>query len=172
MRTIPTLKKYQETDHLVMWLPFPPSVNHYWESRAVNLGRPKGREAMFNKGKERFKIDRYIGERGRAFRQAVHEYCLVKNIRARFVGPVEAQIDYLPPTKATYDQDNYSKALLDALTHAGIWDDDSQVIRSHATMWPKQVVDGKVRSGTRIEIRSLINVPLVFDFNDYDQTGG
>jgi crossover junction endodeoxyribonuclease RusA len=35
----------------------------------------------------------------------------------------------LYPPDARRDIDNYNKALFDALTHAGIWEDDSQVKR-------------------------------------------
>jgi crossover junction endodeoxyribonuclease RusA len=36
-------------------------------------------------------------------------------------------IDYWPPTRRKSDLDNQFKAILDSLTAAGVWDDDSQI---------------------------------------------
>jgi crossover junction endodeoxyribonuclease RusA len=37
----------------------------------------------------------------------------------------------IPPNLRKYDIDNRCKALNDALTHAGIWNDDEQIDRLH-----------------------------------------
>jgi len=39
------------------------------------------------------------------------------------------EIILFPPDARRRDIDNYNKALFDALTHAGVWEDDSQVKR-------------------------------------------
>ena len=48
-----------------------------------------------------------------------------------------------PPDARRRDIDNYNKALFDALTHAGIWEDDSQVQRM-LVEWGPKVQGGRV----------------------------
>ena len=87
-------------------LPWPPSVNRYW--RSVN-GRV------------------LIAASGRRYRTDVE---LVMRLSGRVgVGssPVNVSIDAYYPDARRRDIDNILKAPLDALTHAGMWDDDSQV---------------------------------------------
>ena len=49
----------------------------------------------------------------------------------------------LPPDNRIRDLDNYNKALFDALTHAGVWEDDSQVKRM-LVEWGPVIPKGKV----------------------------
>jgi len=91
--------------HLV--LPFPPSINGYW--RAWN-----GRQI--------------ISKRGREYRQAVADIIDATDQPAEFGGQtVMVSIALMVPDRRKRDVDNYAKAILDALTHAGVWDDDYQV---------------------------------------------
>jgi crossover junction endodeoxyribonuclease RusA len=50
----------------------------------------------------------------------------------------------LPPDARRRDIDNYNKALFDALTHAGIWEDDSQVKRM-LVEWGPKVPGGRLK---------------------------
>ena len=91
-------------------LPFPPSVNGYWRSvknRAV------------------------ISERGRKYRtDAV--YAVYEQLRRRpqpIAHDIAVHVVLYPPTRAKRDLDNFQKALFDAMTHAGVWADDSQIKR-------------------------------------------
>jgi len=107
-------------------LPFPPSTNSYW--RHVMIGKhPRT----------------LISERGRAFRKTVQDEVLVLN-PGLLSGPLRCQIDLYPPCNRRRDCDNYAKALLDALTHASVYHDDSQIIdlriRMHAKRPPGSVV--------------------------------
>lgn len=84
-------------------LPYPPSVNQYYR---------KLRNTMV------------ISERGRRF---------LKEVKAT-VGVVETQlgsllveIEVYPPDRRKRDIDNVCKATLDALTKAGVYQDDSQI---------------------------------------------
>jgi crossover junction endodeoxyribonuclease RusA len=96
------------SQHL-LFLPWPPSLNRYW--RNVH-GRT------------------LISAEGRDYRGAV-----VTGLK-RFGGApalgaqrLSVHIIAAPPDKRRRDLDNLLKAALDALTHAGVWDDDGQIDR-------------------------------------------
>jgi crossover junction endodeoxyribonuclease RusA len=88
-------------------LPWPPSINHYWRNVA---GRT------------------LISSNGRDYRQSVVGLVLRQPIRIkRFDGRVRVCIYASPPDRRRRDLDNLCKPMLDALTHAGVWADDSQI---------------------------------------------
>ena len=89
---------------IILDLPYPPSVNHYWGQRGNH---------------------RFIGAKGKAFRLAVNE-------EAEGVVPIEGRVAIyvalFPPDRRKRDIDNVLKSLLDALEHAGCFTDgDHQV---------------------------------------------
>jgi len=88
-------------------LPFPPSVNHYY--------RHVGPRTLISRG-------------GRAYRERVRSILAAKGIK-RTQGPLAVQVDIYPPDNRRRDLDNCLKGLLDALQHAGAYDDDSQIVR-------------------------------------------
>ncbi|AMO47598.1 Crossover junction endodeoxyribonuclease rusA [Enterobacter sp. FY-07] len=57
--------------------------------------------------------------------------------------PAAVEIILYPPDARRRDIDNYNKALFDALTHAGVWEDDSQVKRM-LVEWGPVVKGGRV----------------------------
>lgn len=83
-------------------LPWPPSVNRYWRH---------------------FRGRTVIGPDGRAYRDAVS--ALVDGLRVD--GDLVVDIVANPPDRRRRDLDNLLKAPLDALEHAGVYDDDNQV---------------------------------------------
>jgi len=93
-------------------LPFPPSANRYW--RHPTTGKLAGRHLL--------------SADGRVFREAV-----LRNAQAErwpSFNPdqrLAVRILAYMPDKRRRDLDNVLKAALDALTHAGVWADDSQV---------------------------------------------
>lgn len=109
-------------------LPYPPSLNHYW--RAVN-GRM------------------LISKAGREYRQAVGYIVLGTRIR-KMDGRLQVSIYVYPPDRRRRDLDNIQKPLLDALEHAGVYDDDSQIDVLHTQR-------GSVQKGgaVRVEIGEL-----------------
>lgn len=87
-------------------LPWPPSSNHYW----VHTRRGA-----------------FIGKRGVEFRAAVFAEVRRGKRPAALKGNVRAVIAAFPPDKRRRDLDNILKGLMDALTHSGVYYDDSQV---------------------------------------------
>ncbi|AQT67924.1 Crossover junction endodeoxyribonuclease RusA [Anaerohalosphaera lusitana] len=89
---------------MVLTLPYPPSINHYW--------RRVGQRTL-------------ISREGRTFRKKV---CA---LLGRGIEPLEGRLavvlDIYPPDRRRRDIDNVQKALLDAVEHAGVYRDDSQV---------------------------------------------
>lgn len=89
---------------MTVTLPWPPSVNHYWQ-RNKNGGMR-------------------ISAEGLSFRERV-AWSLPKH--ETLTGPLSVQIEAWAPDRRKRDLDNILKATLDALTHAGAMGDDSQV---------------------------------------------
>jgi crossover junction endodeoxyribonuclease RusA len=84
-------------------LQWPPSVNHYW----------------FANGNRRF-----IAKRGKDFRADVVRRCFAVKPQE---GRLAVFITAYPPDHRRRDVDNICKALLDALQHAGVYEDDAQI---------------------------------------------
>jgi len=96
---------------LVMALPWPPSVNHEWTMA-------RGRMILTQTGRQyRARVNAYVMGRR-------HEGSLPL---APIETPLAVRIDMWPPDRRRRDADNYAKAAFDALTHAGLWSDDSLV---------------------------------------------
>jgi len=89
-------------------LPWPPTVNTYWRHAF------KGGVAMI-----------YISKDGQAYRTAVMG--LIATKKKIHTGRLRVEIESYPPDKRKRDLDNILKSLLDSLTYAGIWEDDSQI---------------------------------------------
>jgi crossover junction endodeoxyribonuclease RusA len=88
---------------IVIVTPFPPSINHYYGN-----GR-NGRK--------------FIKAPGIEYRAAVLDYVTRYNSKAP-EGRLSVGIQLYPPDKRRRDVDNSAKAALDALTHAGVYQDD------------------------------------------------
>jgi len=95
---------------LTVTLPWPPTVNTYYR----NL-----------KGKT------LISAKGRKYRDAVADQVLIQcafnGQFTGYVGRLGVLIEAYPPDKRSRDLDNILKSLLDSLTKAGVWADDSQI---------------------------------------------
>lgn len=88
-------------------LPYPPSVNTYWRNY-------NGRTIISAKGRE--------------YREVVVHNLSYDPDPEMFMGAVKVSIIAYRPDKRKRDLDNILKAPLDALSYAGIWQDDSQIV--------------------------------------------
>lgn len=96
---------------ITLTLPWPPTVNTYW--RRLTTGRMGGRVL--------------ISEKGRAYRESVLRHLAGNGIGTVGAERVRVDIEARPPDRRQRDLDNLPKAILDALTHGGLWEDDSQI---------------------------------------------
>ena len=92
---------------MILTLPYPPSINHYW--------RRVGPRTL-------------ISREGRTFRRNV---CALLGgggpRRPPAGGRIALCMDAFPPDRRRRDLDNITKAVLDALQHGGVYEDDSQI---------------------------------------------
>jgi len=91
-------------------LPFPISVNQYYGTV---------RRGAFCKV--------YVTPRGKSYRVEVEN--LLESVIEPLRGRIHMKVALHAATRRKYDIDNPMKCLLDALTHAGVWEDDEQVDR-------------------------------------------
>jgi len=88
-------------------LPWPPSTNRYWRNN-------RGRTHISNKGRQ-YRKD--------AEAALLAQFGQVVELR----GSLAVSILAVMPDRRKRDLDNLLKATLDAITHSGFWQDDSQV---------------------------------------------
>jgi crossover junction endodeoxyribonuclease RusA len=106
---------------LNIFLPYPPSVNTYWGF--------KGSQRFLTAKARKFKLDVFA-----AFALSEHE----SFGKAR----LQVTVFLYPPDKRIRDIDNVIKPLLDALTQAKVFDDDSQVDRLLVVRKEKKIGGG------------------------------
>lgn len=101
-------------------LPWPPSVNRYW--RHPSEGPLAGRHL--------------ISAEGRAYRDEVRLLVLQQRAVHGLEGELRLTVLAHPPDRRRRDLDNLCKALLDAIAHAGVIEDDSQFSEIHLRRMP------------------------------------
>jgi crossover junction endodeoxyribonuclease RusA len=90
---------------ITLKLPDPPSVHHDW-------GQVGSRK--------------FLGKKGKEFREAVF-LCVLNARKGPLNGRLEVKVYLYPPDKRKRDVDNVLKSLLDALVHARVYENDSQI---------------------------------------------
>jgi len=98
-------------------LPWPPSVNTYWRN---------------------FDGRMIISARGREYRETVGDQMILQKMVKHFKGQLRVEIEAYRPDKRRRDLDNLLKATLDGLAHAGVYEDDSQIVDLHI-YWAKDI---------------------------------
>jgi len=111
---------------IVVDLPYPPSVNHYW--------RRVGTRTL-------------ISAEGRCYRERVGEELSLYNIEP-MTGAVDVFINVHPPDRRRRDLDNILKALLDALEHGGVYANDSQID-------VLEIVRGEIHPGGKVIVQLM-----------------
>lgn len=102
---------------MIFDLPYPPTINTYWKHRVLRR-RPIV----------------YVSDAGVAYRTEIKR---LTGIVRPLDGDLVVVVNLYPPDRRRRDIDNPIKALLDAMTHAGIWHDDSQIKKLTVEMMPK-----------------------------------
>lgn len=98
-----------EVKQIILTLPYPPTVNTYW--------RRAGHRTI-------------ISDRGRAYTRAVSDCLWLAGVKEGFgSADLAAMITVYPPDKRRRDIDNVLKAVFDSLQKAGLFDDDSQIVK-------------------------------------------
>jgi len=116
---VEAIQAVRKNEAVSLTLPYPPSTNTYW--RHPNKGPCAGRSL--------------ISRAGRAYRKAVYGAVLGR-ISGAMAGRLSVDIRVFPPDRRRRDLDNTLKALADALQHAGVYLDDSQIDRLTVSRWP------------------------------------
>ena len=113
---MPRSGAWQESALITLTLNYPPTLNTYYRS-------VPGKGVL-------------ISAKGRAYRK--HVIAAVSEQLGRFdplSGQVAIAMHFNPPDRRRRDLDNVDgKAIMDALTHAGVWHDDCQVKRRVSEM--------------------------------------
>jgi crossover junction endodeoxyribonuclease RusA len=111
---------------LLEGLPMPVTLNGYY--RAIGRGIK-------------------ISKRGRESRKNIMATVAHKlgGFPEPMLGPLRVTCTFYPASKRRWDLDNRTKCLLDALTDAAVWEDDSQI-------WQLYLLKGELRKGGACDV--------------------
>lgn len=99
-------------------LPLPPSVNGYF----LHVVRRRADGSSY--------VDTALGSDGKAYVKAVKNLVATQLVAHKpLAGRLSVRVVLSGETDAEFDLDNRMKGLLDAITKAGVWADDSQIDR-------------------------------------------
>lgn len=88
----------------------------------------------------------YLTKGARAYRSLVAVAAHAQGLHSRMLpGPLEVEFSIAPPDRRARDADNLLKPVLDALTNAGVWVDDSnRVIARTSVEWCDPEPGGRI----------------------------
>lgn len=99
---------------IILELPWPLSVNHYWGRRGHHT---------------------FVSAKGLAYRKEVMAIIHNAGIFTPIEGRMHVVLHFYPPTRRECDIDNGLKCLLDALQHGGLLENDSQIKELNTKMF-------------------------------------
>ena len=102
---------------MILQLPWPPSLNTYW--------RHVGHKTLLSAAGRQYRTD--------VIAAVFDQYPLHKPLESR----LSVQITALPPDRRSRDLDNLLKGPLDAMEHAGVYVNDSQIDDLHIIRGPR-----------------------------------
>ena len=102
-------------------LPWPPTINLYWRHTRHGI---------------------FLSQRGKDYREQVCYLCLQSQGFFDENTRLSVSILAYPPDRRKRDLDNVLKSLMDALMHAGVYPDDSQIDK--LTISRNKPLDGRV----------------------------
>lgn len=119
-------------------LPMPPSANRYW--RSVLMVVKGTRFPMTASSMQHlYKMVRMMNvptEEAKAYTQSIGEMALQRGFRFFTAKPLRVDLVVCPRDRRSIDAHNYAKVLLDALEHAGLYEDDAQIEDLRVRMGP------------------------------------
>ena len=126
----PVIQTIGTTDTQSVVLPWCPSVNHYWGQRVIlAAGKPDSRlRCPCCRAPLNGYVSPYLTTRAKDFRASVARAVAEAGLQ-KVLGRVAVEIAVNQPDNRERDLDNLGKAPLDALTHCGVWESDSQIDR-------------------------------------------
>ena len=104
-----------DSSTIVLILPIPPSLNNYYGHTAPTKHR----------------VIKYIKPEGKTYREIVKKYIEENNFNIGANIPLKVEVILNFPTNRQQDLDNRMKSLLDSLTIANVWLDDSLIYDLH-----------------------------------------
>jgi crossover junction endodeoxyribonuclease RusA len=91
---------------MVIELPWPPSVNHYWRRQGNRY---------------------FVSSEGKTYKDTVYYLCAQYRGLFKPSERLSLMIDAFPPDKRRRDLDNLIKSVQDSLQYAEVYEDDSQI---------------------------------------------
>ncbi len=147
LRPLDRVDDANRSDFVYFAVPWPPSTNRVWrvgKSTSKNWTKPRVyRSEPYEKFLQRVFADAFDGR--------------IPAIKKRDAYSVEIRL--YPKDAKRYDADNRAKAVLDALTKIGMWDDDSQVRELLIVKQGRREFQKKTGAFAYVQIRGILDEP-------------
>jgi len=147
--TQPSLDLGTQFEPVNLDLPWPPSINSYFMEYAMPPAgglvqkqiKDHGFEGLHVWLRQNTRVMKRVGDKGHAYRADVQEYVLRNRLNKGIREPLVMSMDFYAPDRRERDLDNHYKPLIDALEHACVFLNDSQ-IKGHVTIMHEEIIKG------------------------------